>query len=50
MIVMSKPMKIRFLWALAFMQKTRDMMKAAEATRILEAADKKTVNPMKGVI
>ena len=50
MIVMSKPIKIRFLWALAFMQKNRDMMKAAEANGIFEAVDQKTVNPMKGVI
>ena len=50
MIVMSKPVKIRLLWALAFMQKTRDKMKIAEANRILNAADQKTVNLMKGVI
>ena len=47
---MSKPVKIRLLWALAFMQKTRDKMKIAEANGIFEAVDQKTVNPMKGVI
>ena len=38
MVVMSKPLKRGFLWALAFMQKTRD---AAKATKDLKAAKAK---------
>ena len=41
MILMSKPLKMCLLWALAFMQKTRDAAKAAKAKRDLKAVKAK---------
>ena len=38
---MSKPLKMCLLWALAFMQKTRDAAKAAKAKKDLEAVKAK---------